>query len=225
MALAETDSGLSRRTLIVGASGTILAGAANPFRILESASLLSGLQGRSAKEVRLRGFGRLRATPLSKAGVRGLAIECEDASKADLLLAKFRNDVEGFGFAEPVSQGPLRGWKVADDTYATAYRQGNRVTLAVASQLESLPRENGTVFEPTAAVPMYLDRWDRHGLLFYYSTFLDPPGFDASKQKYDYSGDFEFTDKVAKGGFVFWEDEAANDTAEGLMNSPWWDWA
>ncbi|CAN5421974.1 hypothetical protein BH11ARM2_BH11ARM2_31790 [soil metagenome] len=218
--MPEFDPILSRRTLLAGTSGLILFGPLAKAQLPNGRAVSTSIKAMS-KEIRLRGFGRLRPERLTQEGVSGISVACEDAEKADLLLAKFRGDITGFGHAEATDQG----WKIAENLYATAYRTGERVTFATAERADLLAAPKEAVFEPRATVPMYLDRWDRHGLLFYYSAFQEPPGFDGSKQRYDFQGDFDFTQNVAHSGLVFWEDEAANDTAEGLMNSPWWDWA
>jgi len=190
--------------------------------------------------VALRGFGTISgsfATYGKNASVSALTISCENEAKADLVLAKYLGDLGKVFQTEAVllksDCGDIPAHHAADQGYITAFRANDDVVICAAPSPEELSSvyraELGSIsgeaqFVSQAKVPMYLDRWDKHGFIFYYSVFMDPPASDPPKPFYNYSDDFAFA-KDHNTGMAIWDDESANDTAEGLMNIPWWEWS
>ena len=81
------------------------------------------------------------------------------------------------------------------------------------------PSIRADAFVPHAQVPMYLDRFDKYGLLVYYGPWITPP----HEEHYDYSADFKFA-RDNKLGLILWQTPLADDTAEGMNNEKAWDW-
>src|SRR6202042_3772663 len=82
---------------------------------------------------------------------------------------------------------------------------------------------SGLKFQAGVQVPMYLDRWDKYGFLFYYRVGERPPTLPAN-QPYLVRPEFEYA-RASGTGFVFWTQEDTNDTAEGLTADGYWGWA
>jgi hypothetical protein len=79
--------------------------------------------------------------------------------------------------------------------------------------------------DPKAAVPMYLDRWDRYGFRFYYWPWQCPKGPDGKDLlSYDPLPEFDFLRRT-QSGLVLWEKPHPVDGAEGVLDYPWSDWA
>ena len=197
---------------------------------------------------RLRGYGVLSGTfqKLTASGgpASALAIRCDSAGKAALTQAKLLADLTLLPGAERVTLqtpgGDLPATEAAGQGLITALRLGPTVTVlaaATAADLAALHRAHlaahpgGHAYQSEAAVPMWLNRWDRHGFLFYSYTWQTPPagyvppaGFEGRKPGHDFAEQFHWA-RAEDVGFVFWDTEAQNDTAEGLMNDPWIDWA
>eukprot|EP00825_Cyclidium_porcatum_P048731 TRINITY_DN8261_c0_g1_i1.p1 TRINITY_DN8261_c0_g1~~TRINITY_DN8261_c0_g1_i1.p1 ORF type:complete len:687 (+),score=49.70 TRINITY_DN8261_c0_g1_i1:1818-3878(+) len=114
----------------------------------------------------------------------------------------------------------------------SAFRVGRRVTIVAAADgrgwsngLAAVGRDLPKAeLRPSAAVPMYLDAWDRHGFRFYYRPWETPTRGQAWKD-YPVLDEFEFARRENNRGFVFWAEAANVDNAAGLDNDVWWDWA
>lgn len=196
--------------------------------------------------VALRGYGTLSATFQPQTASSGpasvLHITCDNDVKAALLHAKYLSDLNVLPGTEPVvlkaDALEVPAVRVTGQGVVTAVRQGREVTILSAAapgdlmalcQAQSRPADR---FTSEATVPMYLDRWDRHGFLFYYrpwetppSDYVPPPSMTPAGPGYAFAQEFQWARQHGGLGLIFWDDEAANDTAEGLMNEPWWDWA
>lgn len=197
---------------------------------------------------RLRGYGALSGLYEAKTAPGGpastLTIGCDSSGKAALTQAKLLADLTLLPGASPVTlqmpAGDLPAIEATGQGFVTTLRLGSAVTVLAAvtpADLDALHRAHLAAhpgaysYTSNAIVPMYLDRWDRHGFLFYSYTWQTPPadyvppaGFEGRKPGYDQAEQFHWA--RAKGvGFVFWDQEAANDLAEGMMNEPWFDWA
>ena len=66
---------------------------------------------------------------------------------------------------------------------------------------------------------MYLDRFDKYGLLVYYGPWTTPP----HQENYDYRVDFKFA-RDNKFGLILWQTPLPDDTAEGMNGEKKWDW-
>ena len=250
---------MSRRRFLLGSLGLLgtrplAAVKAEPPRLVPIPFPAAGHEPRAVvtrvdlPATRLRGYGALSgtfermATPGGPASV--LTIRCDGDGKAALTQAKLLSDLTLLPGAERVtlqtSAGDLPAVEAAGQGFVAALRLGPAVTVlaaAAAADLDVLHRSHlaaqpgNYAYASDAAVPMSLDRWDKHGFLFYSYTWQGPPadyvapvGFEGRGPGYDDAEQFHWA--AAEGvGFVFWDGEAANDTAEGMMNEPWFDWA
>jgi hypothetical protein len=188
--------------------------------------------------IKLRGYGTLSGTFTTDAsGGSVLKIVCEDEAKAKLVHAKFLSDLEvlpgvvrtetpsgphGNTSAYQTPNGFLEAVHVGSAVYVFAGRTLEDVDKAQMKQIMSLGAVNSD-FAPRVDVPMYLDRFDKFGLRFYYGPFVVPEG---TKQLTDYdpTQDFDFA-KQTHVGMQFWHTPLSVDNAEGITNMPWTLWA
>ena len=177
--------------------------------------------------VKLRGFGTVSARffPLPDAGGSLLTIECDSPAKAALVHAKYLSDLM---LLPGVRASRLRGfptWEVDSLGFIAAAVSGKKVLIGCSARADGLRDfdSRGLKFEAGVGVPMYLDRWDKYGFLFYYRVGARPPTLPANRQ-YLVRPEFEYA-KASGSGFVFWAQEDINDTAEGLTADGFWDWA
>ena len=183
--------------------------------------------------VQLRGYGTVSGHELTLRGPTGpasiLAIACEGIASAQLVCAKYRSDLEvlpGAVRAELGAGRPIH--EVAGRGVIAALRVGSAAHLVTAANRDDLawlvrtrPELARAEWDPASTVPMYLDRWDRVGLRFYYWFWRTPSGVQPSA--YDFGGDFDYG-KAQGTGYVFWAGPSQMNTAEGLVNAPIWDW-
>ncbi len=178
--------------------------------------------------VALRGYGTLAGTykALPK-GASSLEIRCQTPAQAQLTQAKYLSDLgvlpgvtfQADGVAEVRGQGAV-----------VAARVEKVVTILAAPDVAAARALLGQTFKgaapittPEVAVPMWLDRFDKLNFRHYYRAWENKPGAD--EKTYDYLSEFDFARDNQRAGFVFWNDTLASDTAEGLMNHGWWEWA
>ena len=183
----------------------------------------------------LRGYGAVSARSEAGPAFSRLEIRCESAEKAGIVHAKFVSDLHALGgvrdetrtigaVAVPVAVVPEQG-------VVSAFRSGKSVTLVSAATeagwLEGMAplgrKLAGAELLPQARVPMFLDAWDQHGFRFYYRPWETPKG--QTWGGYPVLEEFDFAKRENGRGFVFWAETANVDTAVGLDNDLWWDWA
>jgi len=193
--------------------------------------------------VALRGYGKVAGDfsrlRLASGAASVLQLRCADVAHARLLHAKYLSDLS---LLPGVAKGTLNIGKnriaiqaVTGQGSIAALRAAGTVFILTAPTQADLRRLiasgfNGkkvvpaaVVSQPETTVPMYLDRWDKFGFRFYYRPWELPKG--ATDQTYDVTQEFDFARQQDRSGLVFWDDQYATDTAEGLMNYVWWDWA
>jgi hypothetical protein len=192
-------------------------------------------------QLELRGYGTLsaifRRVQFGSGSASVLQISCESTAKALLMQAKYLSDTKslpGVKLTETSMAGSSRIYLTLDGGSSIAAVVADKllVVLAAASQtdLVELAAQYVPVGTPATAflarveVPMYLDRFDKHGLLCYYEPFHEPPGPAIPGAPYDYGKDFDFAAQN-NVGLVFWDNETPNDMAEGLANLASWRWA
>lgn len=186
--------------------------------------------------VRLRGYGEVSADRHLSADGALLSIRCESESAARLLQAKYLSDLAvlpGTTASEiKIGSAKLNIVEARGQGLLAALRTGDRVHLAAALDVTSLARllknhdlDGSPSLSSTAEtqVPMWLDRWDRHGFRFYYRP-LETPG-NAPASSHNFLKEFDFAQRNLGSGFVFWDSFDSIDTAEGLTLRPSWDWA
>ena len=189
----------------------------------------------------LRGYGRLAATQyefrLFGRPATILAIDCENAEKGKLTLAKYLSDLGVLaGTTEKTlttARGNLQYREVEEQGVIAAVRGQNRVLLlaadapaALAALYEQHLSGNAAqwVSRSEAEVPMWLDRWDKYGFRFYYSRpLLTPSGTEL--KDYDFVKEFEYAAKMDHAGLLFWNHPLKPATAEGLREVEAYDWA
>jgi hypothetical protein len=199
-------------------------------------------------EANLRGFGKVSGT-LNATDADGqtgsvLTVACENEEKAGLLQAKFLSDEQllpgvdkittnanqwGFGSFR-FGGTPVTAYEVKNQGFLVAIRLGAKVFLIASSSREGLialvdksvsGSKDTIVSEASTTVPMWLDRWDKHGFRFYYSPWATPQGVD--KDTYDFRGDSTFA-KDHNVGMVFWQNLSHVFGADGQTDRTFWDW-
>ena len=184
----------------------------------------------------LRGYGTLAAVYRHLGDGSLTHITCESAAKALLTQAKYLSDL---GCIPGMKEAALRlhGHEIAARRAAlggiiaccTSGRDVLIVTAASEARAASLlgsTLTNGVHpadFRPRVKVPMYLDRWDKHGLLIYYGSYDLPGGYKGDAQAYDYTQDLKFMQDNDTGP-VLWTKGLDVDSAEGLTTEVNWAW-
>jgi hypothetical protein len=199
--------------------------------------------------VPMRGYGTLSGS-LTNSTINGeadsaLSISCDDEDKAKLVLTKYLSDLQllpGVEKVEIKSQQwgvgwvrfggtPVSAYVVKDQGFVSALRLGAKVMILAAPSRgglialadQSLKGITGhVVSEPEAQVPMWLDRFDKYGFRFYYSTGMLPA--KVKREDYDFRGDFTFA-KNHGVGMVFWDELSTIMGADGQTSDSHWDWA
>lgn len=197
----------------------------------------SGAEGERVFHLRtLRGYGEVSGVATAGDGFSRLDVRCENAVKAGVVHAKFVSDLYALGGvaeeARPFGGVSVPTAVVPSQGLVSAFRVGRRVTVVAAADargwanaLAALGRGLAEAeLRPKAAVPMYLDAWDRYGFRFYYRPWETPVRGQAWKD-YPVLGEFDFAKRENDRGFVFWAEAANVDSAVGLDSDLWWDWA
>ncbi|MBA3936426.1 MAG: beta-galactosidase, partial [Planctomycetes bacterium] len=207
---------------------------------------------RTLPAVPLRGYGVVAGRHWTAAsGGAVLEIICASADKARLTLAKYVSDLE---VLPGVTAGTLAQpeltvarWNVTtlavhmirDQGVVLALRSGATVFVLTAVDTADLQRLLGDFAGSAAAVagavstaettvPMWLDRFDRHGFRFYYGPFTRPAPqgtlpAGAKPETYDFTQDFAFA-KDSGAGLLMWATQSMQGASEGVTNANWWGW-
>lgn len=195
---------------------------------------------REFPEIGLRGYGKISGTQWkNEAGTASvLELVCGDEEHARLTQAKYLSDLAvlpGISATEIVISGKkLSAWAAKDQGILAAVRAGARVFIGAAENSDALAAVLTEKLAATAVehansvasvdVPMWLDRWDKYGFRFYYRPWEVPPGVQ-NLSDYDFTKEFDFAERMDHGGLNFWGTTDELDTAEGLTNEAWWNWA
>jgi hypothetical protein len=182
--------------------------------------------------VKLRGYGGVSGKWQSVKDGSVLQIQCDSADKAKLLQAKYISDLQVLPGVVPLqiqgAEGAIPGFAMGTNAFLAA-RDGRQVFVLTADSPEalsalersSLPHGN-LVFQPEMAVPMYLDRWDKYGLRFYYAPFSTPDG--QSLNTYDKNTDFAWSEKN-QTGLQVWDPLYEFNVAQGVTSRSDMRWA
>ena len=231
---------ISRRSFVAGATGLVSA--------LGSLGLLAEPQATEAASVpiknvtlppiRLRGHGMLSATFRSLHGGQSSVthITCQSPRKALLVQAKYLSDLTRLPgtHADTLSLGGrnLSIHRTSHGGAVACFARGNDVLILAAASAARLRETCETPglqipapadFQARVPVPMFLDRWDKYGLLIYYGPFEPAPNLPRSGEEYDYAGDLKFV-KDNDTGLAPWDAPSALHTAEGLTRLQAWGW-
>ena len=197
-----------------------------------------GLQrGVVFEERGLRGFGTVSGKLwMGKEGGSVLEILCENPEYAAMTQAKYLSDLRSLpGVIEQslsINGKTLSAWDVKGQGSILMVASGNHLYILsspTALGLRDLLRSALSVtpsLESTQAqveVPMWLNRWDKHGFIFYYRPWEYPPGKNAAT--YDITSEFQFARDNGHTGLIFWSSQMEVDDAADQNNDSWWDWA
>jgi len=228
--------------LVLALSGIFLVGQwslADSKKAAPASLLTSSLNEiESLPEVQLRGYGSVSGVFLkNEQGASILQINCENDDKARLVQAKFLSDQQVLPGVKPTSLkttlGSLNALDAEGQGILGALRVGSTVYIPAATSPEGWTSLVNSSFTGAASsfsskaevdVPMWLDRWDKFGFRFYYRHWALPEDPEMAKD-YDFAKEFDFAEKSNRSGFLFWNMTHRVETAEGLNNGPWGDWA
>jgi len=191
--------------------------------------------------VHLRGYGTVSGSLLAGSEQASLlTIQCESHAAARVVQAKYLSDLGLLPGVTPLTiqtkRGNITARQVDGQGVIAALRSGAYVFVLAARDgpgIVSLDEGNlparlkidatdGT--EAEAHVPMYLDRWDRYGMRFYYEPFTTPKGKNDFQSAYDPMDDFNFAHEEGDCGLVLWQKPFPIESAEGIIQTPTWDW-
>jgi hypothetical protein len=172
--------------------------------------------------VDLRGYGPLGGALLVLDGGMGplsvLLITASDAAHAKLTHAKYLSDLNVISGVTSVELHGVPGWSVPGQGTVVAFVSGSSVLIVAGSVAADVQKQLAAMTEPgrsydaSVAVPMYLDRWDKHGFNFYYAPWW------SSDATYDYRTDFEYAKAHGNTGFAIWSGGPLSvPEAEGQM--------
>jgi hypothetical protein len=192
-----------------------------------SFSLWAGTK--SFSPVNLRGYGKVKGLFKTLSNGSMLEINCQTKEKAQLTHSKYLSDLVLLPGVKEIKTRNISMYYIKSSGYICSFRIGKNVFI-LSSQTEKGIKNllskfpiNRAVFTSEIKVPMYLNRWDKYGFMFYYWPWQVPQG--KTNDTYNYLKDFSWGKKMDNSGFVFWDQPSQIDTAEGLMNYPYWDWA
>lgn len=200
-------------------------------RVLAQTAASGG--ARQFAPVKLRAYGTLSGEETSDGKTSSLIIRADNVEKAKLVLAKYISDLSELPGVSPLSlataRGPVSAHVVEKQGIVVALRYGNHVVILTAPDPALLPQlietciPQGTKIDSSTAemeVPMYLDRWDKHGFRFYYGPFTKPRDAQGRDMpgNYDPRQDFEFADKSDKSGLVVWNSPFSAPGADGIFD-------
>ncbi len=193
--------------------------------------------------LKLRGYGTVSGSLLTSGEAKPasvLAIHCESAAKAGIVQAKFLSDLgllpgvtsqtiqtrHGTVTARQVDgQGMVATLRSGADVFVLAAQDGLEIAALAEENLPATLRIDATdSTESEAKVPMYLDRWDRYGMRFYYGPFTTPKSTNDFNSGYDPMDDFNFAHEQGNCGLVLWQTPFPTESAEGILKTPMWDW-
>ena len=233
---------LSRRAFLArSAALTALSGTERRSNVcVEAAPIPVGSPGDvHLAPTNLHGFGTLAAVfqPIDQGHASQTRITCESAPKALLTQAKYLSDLEclsGLVKANFSCHGrSLPCHRSATGSVVACYARGREVVILAAVDEHALVRlcmatipttATAVEFGARASIPMYLDRWDRHGLICYFSPETVRPNLAGGDRSFDYGEGLEFLRDHGSLGLILWTNPLTDDTAEGITNENSWSW-
>lgn len=182
----------------------------------------------------LRGYGAVAADNAQYSGHSGrqvgvLSISCTDTAHARLMLAKYASDLHCLGgISDETLHGGSHQWKayhVGSQGWIVAGRNGSKLVIvssrdsaALTGALAGCPGAVSPAFgqDTSAAVPMYLDKFDKYGFGFWYQADSAPQGQEAT---YDpIKQDLQYAKKMGVGIQDMLDPNYA-DSAENMANT------
>ena len=172
----------------------------------------------------LHGYGTLSANfhRLDEGRSSLLRILCETTQKALLTQAKYLSDLErlpGMTTARlTVHNRSLPCFRSAIGGVVTGYALGREVLIMAAGDEQAFAKLCGATIPRSAVaaefgargpIPMYLDRWDRYGLLCYFGPDAIRPDVPGEERNFDYAEGLEFLRDHGPLGAVLWTNPLA----------------
>ncbi|WP_269522728.1 beta-galactosidase [Coraliomargarita parva] len=177
----------------------------------------------------LRGYGEVAGQQETNLYGSVFKITADSVEHAQLTQSKYLSDLQVLpGVSSStlaVGSTDVTAYQVDGQGYIAALQKGSEVWIfssdtkeALASNIDGMAGKVANWNSVAQAeVPMWLNRWDKFGFRHYYRAWALPN--DSDPQEYDYAKEFAFAEKNERNGFVFWESLNPIDTAEGLTNS------
>ncbi|MGI4789463.1 MAG: hypothetical protein ACRYFS_11510 [Janthinobacterium lividum] len=231
---------ISRRSFLARAAGLLSALSSLDLLTIqaeEAGASVSPAGPVMLPPIALRGYGTLSGTfrPLHAEQSSLTHIVCDSPQKAHLVQAKYLSDLgllpgthEGTlsveGRAIPLCRTSERGG-IACFVHGTDVlifagnsdeHLGDMVTAALPQAFAAAD------FQSRVSVPLWLDRWDKFGVMSYYGPGQTPPNAPNSGADYDYDTDLQFAKNNGPLGLVLWTTPLNVDTAEGMGNEQTW---
>lgn len=230
---------ISRRSFLAGATGLLSALSSPDLGAMQAGAAGAGAPPApivTLPPITLRGYGTISGTSRRLHGGQSSLthVACDSPQKAHLVQAKYLSDlgllpgteeaaVSVAGRAIPVRRTPGGG-------LVTCFAHGTDVLLFAVATEEQLKEVCAATLAPGFAagdfgarvsVPMWLDRWDKYGLMSYYNPAQTPPDAPNNGTDYDFNTDFRFA-KENGLGLVVWTNALTVDSAEGMTNEQVW---
>jgi len=215
--------------------------AAEPASATEGGSLHLVKQ-QNFPSIHLRGYGTVSGSLLSTGSNSAslLSVHCENSIMARILQAKYLSDLGLLPGVTPLTlqtkrgnitarqinaQGVVAALRSGADVFILAARDSLGIIALEDENLPAVMKIDATdATEAEAHVPMYLDRWERYGMRFYYEPFTTPKARNDFKSAYDPMDDFNFARDEGTCGLVLWHKPLPLESAEGILQTPTWDW-
>lgn len=179
--------------------------------------------------INLRGYGKVQGTFTKSNNFSLLKIICQSKEKAQIVHSKYLSDLLCLPGVKKIKISNIPVYYIKSSGYICSFRIGKNVFILTGKTQQSIKYQmrkfpiNNAVFSSEIKVPMFLNRWDKYGFMFYYYPWQVPQG--KTNDTYNFLKEFSWAKKMDNSGFVFWDHPDRVDTAEGLMNLPYWDWA
>ena len=195
-------------------------------------------KGQQFPPIKLRGYGEISGQNWTLGnGLSLLEITAPSEEKARLVQAKFLSDLQVLPGTKVVElrsgDTKIHTVQAEGQGFVAAFQSGAKTYLLSSATEEAFLKvvaENNVAdlraakSQPSIEVPMWLDRWDKFGFRFYYRPW-ERPKDKAQAEGYDFTKEFEFAEANDRSGLMLWATLNQVDTAEGLTNEGWWDWA
>ncbi|MDQ2730754.1 MAG: hypothetical protein M3Y56_03770, partial [Armatimonadota bacterium] len=232
---------ISRRSFLAGAASVIPALSSLDFLTVAQAAGDSAGATQAAvtmlPPLKLRGYGVVSARFRRFHGGQSSVthINCESPTKGRLVQAKFLSDMTCLPGAQQdtltLGGHSLSMQRTSTGGAVACCATGSDVLIFAASSAEQLrevcaaagPHPLASAeFEARVPVPMWLDRWDKHGLMSYYAPQQTPPKAPNNGADYDPNIDLLFAKNHGNMGLVLWSNALTVDNAEGMTDEQTW---
>jgi hypothetical protein len=178
----------------------------------------------------MRGYGVVSGNRVVNDAGSVTTLICGDQERARLTQAKYLSDLACLpGVTCRDGDGEMPTRFAIDGQGSIVAIQDDRQVVILASTSDEGLRQLWLQARPTGpssaqtTVPMWLDRWDQYSFRHYFRPWETPKGQNA--QTYDFISEFDYAAAHDKAGFVFHTRPLPTDSADGLMETGFTDWA